>query len=283
MENRLKSEHEHALRTAQARYLADLLGRRRISAREIARRTRVFAEEFGKPALAVGHQAVSSWVNGTRNPTPEHRKILSTILDVPFEDLNRVCDADGESLNFQSILKPATIIVHGEFQTFEYRLIVKKEIDITQPALYEKWTDMFSSPPVSLTRHLRHVSFDLFGWIPDGAASPMVRYPRCLMPLERVSGRGGLGLLDPAESSQRRVWFVYLPDGGLHVGIGYRDGRSFSFARNNGKGFVIENYPLSRVELVGCVSGNTLFHIGTAPDSRRPNPVTIGKMPKKAI
>jgi hypothetical protein len=222
-------------------------------------------------------------VNGTRHPTVEHRQVLSKLLDVPFEDLNRACEADGEVQTFWAIFKFATIIVHGEFQTYEYTLMMRRDIDITRPAIYQNWTDMFSSPPSSLTRHLRHITNKLFGWIPNHAASPMVHYPHCLVPLEEVSGRDGLRLLDPAVSNQKRVWFVYLPDGHLHVGIGSREGRNFSFARNSGKGIVVQRYPLPRVELVGYVTGNTLFHMAMEPNKKKPSRGSILKMPKKAI
>jgi hypothetical protein len=111
----------------------------------------------------------------------------------------------------------------------------------------------------------------------------MVHYPQCLVPLEEVSGHDGLRLLDSAISNQKRVWFVYLPDGHLHVGIGCREGRYFSFAKNSGKGIVVQRYPLSRVELVGYVTGNTLFHMAMEPNKKKPSRASIWRMPKKAI
>lgn len=248
---------------SQAAYLSGVLSRKNISAREIARRTKMLAEECAKPELAVGHQAVSGWVKGSRRPTLEHRRVLATVLDIPLEELNRACEPDKGLLTLWPAFKSTTIVVHGEFQRYEYKLMVRREIDISRPALYQQWTEMFSCPPVSLTRHLRHVSYNLFGWIPNQTASPMVHYPRCLVPVEAVSGRDGLRMLDSAKSNQRRVWFVYLPDGNLHVGIGCRDGRSFALFRNHSKGIAIERYPLSRIELVGHVVGNILFHIET--------------------
>jgi transcriptional regulator with XRE-family HTH domain len=269
-----------ARRTAQARYLSDLVTRRHLSAREIARRSELVAADLGKPELAVGHQAVSAWVNGTRHPNAEHKKMLATILDAPLASLAQACDADAEPLSIQSIFRPVTVVVYGTFRNYEYRLAVKREIDMTQPAIYQHWADIFSTRPAYLMRHLRHISYDLFGWIPDHSASPMVHNPRCLVPLERVPGRATLGLLDAAASSHRRVWFVYLPDGKLHVGIGYRERSSFSFARNNGTGVSVESYPLSRVELVGYFSGNALFHL--LPASSHGSSPTIVTMPPRA-
>jgi transcriptional regulator with XRE-family HTH domain len=268
---------EHRRRRAQAEYLTDLLNGRHLSAREIARRSAMIAEELGKPELAVGHQAVSAWVNGTRHPTGEHRRILATILDVSVANLNEAFDGETEPLNVQSILKPTTVIVHGTFQNYRYTLAIRKEVDLTQPAIYRDWSTMFSIRPVRLIRHLRHIHYEWFGWIPDNSASPMVRYPRCLVPLERVSQRAALRMLDTAESCQRRVWFVYLPGGTLHVGIGYRENRSFSFVRTNGTAVSIESYPFSRVELVGYFTGNALFHLLPAT-IHRSTPGTIVTM-----
>jgi len=242
-----------------------LLAGHQLSAREVARRSELIAEDSGKPHLAFGHQAVSSWVNGTRHPNAEHKAILSTIFEIPLAEFNQGCDGDAVPIDVQSRFKPMTVSVRGTIQDYQYRVALRADLDLTQPAVYKYWTDMFSIFPTYLMRHFRRMKYELFGWIPDSSASPLVHYPRCLVPLEGLSKGAALSALDKAESSQRRVWFVYLPGGKLQVGIGCRERRWFSFARNNEGEVVIQKYPLSRVELLGYFTGKALFHVLSAP------------------
>jgi hypothetical protein len=232
-----------------------------LSAREVARRSAVIAENNGKPELAVGHQAVSAWVNSTRHPTTTHKGLLAAILGVSLANLKRACDAEDEHLNMHSIFRPTTAIVHGALHNYGHSVIVRTDINLSEPAIYCDWSDMFTFRPLHLMRHFRNVPSKLFGWIPDDSASPMVRSPHCLVPLERVSQRTALRILDMADSAHRRVWFVYLPGGKLHVGVGYRDGRFFSFARNNGRKVAFKNFLFSEVDFVGYFTGKVLFHL----------------------
>jgi hypothetical protein len=232
-----------------------------LSASEIARRSTVIAEQNGKPELAVGHQAVSAWVNGRRHPNTRHKGLLAAILGVSLANLNRACDTEDEHLNVRSIFRPTTAIVHGTLHNYGHSVVVRTDINLSEPAIYRDWCEMFTFRPLHLMRHLRNVPYELFGWIPDDSASPMVRSPHCLVPLERVSQRTASGLLDMADSAHRRVWFVYLPGGKLHVGVGHRDGRSFSFARNNGGRLVFKTFLLSQVDFVGYFTGKVMFHL----------------------
>jgi transcriptional regulator with XRE-family HTH domain len=232
-----------------------------LSAREIARRSAVIAEKNGNPELAVGHQAVSAWVNGTRHPNARHKGLLAAILGVSLANLTRACDAEDEHLNVHSTFRPRTAIVHGALHNYGHSVVVRTDINLSEPAIYCDWSDMFTFRPLHLMRHFRNVPAKLFGWIPDDSASPMVRSPHCLVPLERVSQRTALRILDMADSAHRRVWFVYLPGGKLHVGVGYRDGRYFSFARNNGGKVVFANFLLPQVDFVGYFTGKVLFHL----------------------
>jgi hypothetical protein len=245
------------------RHLSDLLAGHDLSAREVARRSAIIAEELGNAKLKFGHQAVSSWLKGERHPSANHKQALAMILGISVADLTRALDAEIQSSN-QFTTRFATVVVPGEFQTYRYILPIKNDIDIAQPAIYRDWSSMFSFPPTRLMRHLRNLHYDAFGWIPDNSASPMVHHPRCLVPLERVPPRNVLQKLDSAESSQRRVWFVYLPGGQLHVGIGYRNKRCFAFARNDANRIVTQEFPLSRIDLVGYFTGNVVFHLQAA-------------------
>jgi hypothetical protein len=256
----INSGSDDRRRNSQIHYLTAVVSDRDLSAREIARQTASIAHELGKPDLAVGHQAVSAWINGTRRPTEEHKTILATILGVSLANLNQAFGPKTELLRVDSILRPTSVVVPGTIHNYRYTLALRRDVDLTQPAIYQDWSAMFSVRPVRLMRHLRHIHYEWFGWIPDNSANPMVRYPRCLVPLERVSQRRALRMLDPAASSQRRVWFVYLPGGKLHVGIGYRENGSFSFVKNYGTGTLVEHFALSRVDLIGYFTGNVLFY-----------------------
>jgi len=245
---------------AQARCLTELLASRDLSAREVARRSAVIAEEMGRPEFSVGHQAVSAWLNGTRHPTPKHQQVLAMIIGVPVADIILACDEEAEASGPRLILRQTTVVVPSTFQEYRYNLALKKEINLDQPAIYSDWKDMFSFPPTRIMRHLRNIRAESFGWIPDNSANPLIHYPRCLVPMERMPNRRTLQSLDSAESSQRRVWFVYLPGGRLQVGIGYRRNRSFALARNEGNRLVVREFPLSRVDLVGHFRGNIVFY-----------------------
>jgi hypothetical protein len=232
-----------------------------LSAREIARRSAVIAEQNGQTELAVGHQAVSAWANGTRHLNTRHKGLLAAILGVSLANLTRACDAEDEHLNVHSIFRPTTAIVHGTLHNYGHSVVVRTDINFSEPAIYCDWREMFSFRPLHLMRHFRNVPANLFGWIPDDSASPMVRSPHCVVPLERVSQRTALRILDMANSAHRKVWFVYLPGGKLHVGVGHRDGRFFSLARNDGRKVVFNNFLLSQVDFVGYFTGKVLFHL----------------------
>lgn len=256
----ISSEPKQQLRSRQSQYLRDLMLHEGLSAREIARRSTVIAEKNGRPELAVGHQAVSAWINGTRHPNPKHKGLLAAILGVSLANLNRACDAQDAHLDARFLRKSTTAIVHGAVQHFGYSVIVRTDMNLSEPAVYRNWSDVFAFRPLQLMRHLRKVPYDLFGWIPDDSAHPMVR-SRCIVPLQGVSQRSALSMLDVADSAQRRVWFVYLPGGRLHVGVGHRDGPFFLFARNSEGKAVIKSFPLSQVDFVGYFTGKVLFYL----------------------
>jgi len=268
----LSSTDERTPGSVQARCLTQLLASHNLSAREVARRSKVIAQEFSKPELVVSHQAVSAWLNGTRHPTTNHKQLLAMIIGVPLTEIVLSCDIASEPSDLQLDLRHTTVVVPTIFQEYRYNLPVRKEIDLGQPAIYSDWKQMFNFPPAGLMRHLRNIRSEAFGWIPDDGASPMIHYSRCLVLIERMPNRRVSQTLDSAESCQRRVWFVYLPGGHLQVGIGYRRNRSFVLARNVGNRLAVQEFPLSRVDLVGHAIGNVVFYLmptdqGTASGS----------------
>lgn len=241
----------------QARYLSELLRRRHLSAREVAWRSEAVAKAFGRPELTSSHRTVSLWVNGTRNPKFEHRKMLAVILDVPFAELNR--EIDGDELGVEAV-KNFNVRVYGADSTsFEYSLTLAEGVDLWRPAVYQHWADMFSSRPAPLMRHFRAMKYDLFGWIPDNSGYPCVLHTPCLVPLrtDRLT-------VESSTATQRRAWFIYLSDRTLKVGFAYRKAQSL-FLLGSGEGR-IKQYPLSSIDLVGYVTGKVLFQIDLASE-----------------
>jgi hypothetical protein len=179
------------------------------------------------------------------------------IFHVSLEEMNRGCDGDTfDQIDADEILKPVVVQVHGNERFFEYGLTIRSDIDLGSPAIYQHWEEMFRPWPAPLMRHFGRLKYQLFGWIPDRSAHPLVRNPRSLVPLDphRSFSQG-------AESIDKQVWFVYLPNGKLDVGIAFREGRSLVLSKAEDSEGAARRYPLSRVDLAGRVIGKTLFHI----------------------
>lgn len=243
-------------RQTQARYLRELQKRVGLKVREIARRSRVFADSLGEPTTAFGHQAVSSWLNGTRNPRPEHRRLLAMIFHVPLAEFNRGCDGPTSEIDADSILKPVVVHVQGLDQTFNYSLTIKSSVDLSRPAIFQHWTDLFHPWPAPLVKHFGRTTATLFGLVPDRSASPLIRYARSLVPLDT-----NRAALQDEGSTDKKIWFLYLPDGVIEVGIAFREGHWIFVSRPNVPGREMQKYPLSRVDLIGWVTGKILFHL----------------------
>jgi hypothetical protein len=255
-------------RNVQAELLGALFTRRGVSAREVARRSADIAQRSGMSEFAVGHQAVSAWVKGTRHPNRNHRQLLASVLEVSIAEVNTACDAVDNGLIHRE-WKQSNLVVHGAAQNIQYTLPLKTDINLSLPAVYGHWSDMFCFRPVHLMRHFRKLSYDLYGWVPNDCAGPLIAYSPCLVPLERVTQRNALRILDTVNSAQRRVWFVYLPGGNLHVGIGHRDNGSFMLSHSNGDRLVTTTYPISKVDFAGYVTGKILFHLSGEVTEKR--------------
>lgn len=198
---------------------------------------------------------MSFWLNGTRNPRSEHRRILANILQVPFQELDR--EIEGAELGSDEPNNVDLRVYGADGTVFEYSLTLAEGVDLRRPSLYEHWADMFSSRPAPLMRHFRAAKHNLFGWIPDDSGYPVVLHAPCLVPLKTDRLR-----LESSITNQRRVWFVYLPDRTLDVGLAYREHRSLFLVKAD-KRRVME-YPLSNIDLIGYVTDRVLFQIGVA-------------------
>jgi transcriptional regulator with XRE-family HTH domain len=248
----INAEGKQEKRDRQAQYLRELLHRRHLSAREVAWRSKAVARELGRSELAFSRQTVSFWLNGTRNPRVEHRKMLAVILEVPFEELDR--EIDGEELSPGAVNNVNVRVYGADGATFEYSLTLAEGVDLRRPAVYQHWANMFSSRPAPLMRHFRAVKYQLFGWIPDVSGYPLVLHAPCLVPLrtDRLT-------VESSITNQHRVWFVYLPDRTLEVGFAYQEGHALFLLKPDQTR--IRKYPLSSIDLVGFVTGRVLFQI----------------------
>ena len=229
--------------------------RQGITAREIARRAEIIAGALKRPGLAFTHRAVSGWLNGTRNPSLEHRRLLAVIFGVSFEELNHGCDDRFDEQEAAAALNPVTVRVFGKERTFEYRMTLRAGINLDYPAVYQHWADMFSPWPASLVRHLARAKANLYGWVPGLARSPSLQAAGSLVALDAERPR-----LDPAGTVDPHTWFIYLPRERLVVGKAVRESRSVLLMGPPGTA-AFESYPLSRVDLVGRISGKSLLEI----------------------
>lgn len=248
----------------QAQYLRELLHRRQLSPGEVARRSSMVACQAGSVTSAFSRQAVASWISGQRNPRPANRQLLARILQVPLEELNRNCSGMIEELSVGPLFYEVDVRVYGrDDDMFGYNLTLPPSTDLSQPAVYRHWGDMFSSRPAQLMRHFRRLRYKLYGWIPDDAGSPLIRRYPCLVPLhsERLT-------LDSESANQCKVWFVFSPDRCLQVGFAYREQRSLVLLRRGH--LPARKYPLSKIDLVGYVTGRTLFQARAISDQARP-------------
>ena len=243
-------------RASQVAYLRDLQKRHKISAPEMARLSRVFADSLQQPSLAFKQQAAWAWLNGTRTPRPEHRRALALIFQVPWEELNRALDESPPISTEKPVVRPVLVHLQRNDRDFEYRLTVRNDIDLAQPAVYRHWAEVFQPEPVRLKRHLERSDYACYGWVPDTSLSPLVRHPRSMVPLS--AGRSALGDVNTID---KRCWFLYLPDGKLDFGIAFQEGRWLHLAKPNRSGTATERYPLSRVDLVGYIAGRVLFQV----------------------
>lgn len=233
------------------------------TAREIARRAKVIAEVVGRPGLAFTHRAVSGWLNGTRNPSLEHRRLLAVILGVSFDELNHGCDELFDVAKASHALRIVNVRVFGRERIFEYRMTVSSRLNFDRPAVYQHWAEPFSPWPASLARHFGRLKYDLYGWIPAIASIRAASHSGILVPLNtRRQKLEKSGTLNPD------TWFVYLPEERLAVGKAVRENRRLLFWEHRTKSTASVEYALSRVDLIGRVAAMPLCEITNSNLSR---------------
>lgn len=261
---------------AQALYLRELLHQRRFSAQEVAIRGSILARQAGLPELTFSRQAVTSWVNGTRVPRLASRQLLARILQVPLGELNQKCGGAFHDLSLDSVACEVNVRVYGrDDEVFGYNLMLPSRTNLSQPAVYRHWGDMFNWRPAQLMRHFRRLTYKQYAWIPDDAATPLIlRYP-CMVPLhtERLS-------LEGEGVNQRKVWFVYSPEHCLEFGVAYRENQSLVLL--NKRYVAAKKYPLSKIDLIGYVTGKTLFQVQEVSNGISPSRVEKNKISARA-
>jgi transcriptional regulator with XRE-family HTH domain len=257
----VSTDTAHSHRRSQSEYLRQLTKSDGRSLRAIAALSARVAQELGEPRKAFTHQALSKWLNGSAYPSREHRELLAAaIFKVPFDEFNRGCDGPGTTASIDSVFRAVSAIVHRGGEEFRYRnLTIKGKIDLQKPAIYSNWFDMFDPKPRSLAHHFTNVCYDAFGWVPDESAMPIVPYPLAMVPVITKSLR-----LEDRHSVDKRVWFIYLPDGSIDVGFACRDGNCLLLAKAPTHRF--KSYPFGRIDLIGYVTGKTVFRLELCPD-----------------
>lgn len=215
----------------------------------------MIVEALRRPELAFTHRAVSGWLNGTRNPSLEHRRLLAPILGVSFDELNYGCDSPFDDELAAAALKRVIVRVFGKDRTFEYPMTVSTRVKLEQPAVYQHWADMFSPWPARLVRHFGRMKHDLFGWAPGLSEAASTESAGALVKLDAHRPK-----LEPAGTVDPRTWFVYLPKGRLAVGKAVReDHRSISITLTPTG--TVESYRASRIDVVGSIAGRPLLEV----------------------
>lgn len=181
--------------------------------------------------------------------------MLAPILGVSLDELNHGCDDPFDANEIAAVLKPVTIRVFGEERSFEYHMTLRTGLNLELPAVYQHWADMFSPWPASLARHFGHINASLYGWVPGLAPASAAPALGALVLLDANRRK-----LDPIGTVDPHTWFIYVPGGVLTVGKAMRDGRSLILIPLR-KRAERERHPLTRVDVVGRVSGRPLLAI----------------------
>jgi len=259
LENPIATPQEAAAeRRAKVKPLLDQLSERKLSLRQFAYLSWRLADEHGRPHLRFNHVSVSHWFNGRRNPSPEHRQVIATLLGLPLDLVDDAFDSRKPLRTLTSATpKAATIYILGRLRTFEYPLTIRPDLDLSAPAVYEgeQWEKMFCAYPANLKRHLNCARAKLCGWIPHDSFKPLIPHSNCLVLLKRPTIIPSLN--DP-EGFHRRIWFIGLPSGDVDIRFMYREGTSYVTSKPNQ---AEQRFRKNSVDPLGYVTGTMLFRL----------------------
>lgn len=252
-------------RSVQTEYLRSLHHSSGLTIRDIARQSSTVADQmFHDPKLAFTHQALSAWLRGSRNPRREHREMLAMIFGISGDEMNTACgfpSAAGSGL--QSILRPVRVYVNRHGRAFQYSLTVKGDVNLRKATVYRHWTEIFDPRPAILMRHFRHINYDLYGWVPNRSLWPLVSHARSMIPLNTRP----MTSLHP-ESAGKKIWFVLLPDGRTEFGFSVRQGPWLVLSKSRASGAHSTKYRFDRVDPLGFIAEEALFHVYPVPASQ---------------
>jgi transcriptional regulator with XRE-family HTH domain len=235
----------------QREYLAGLQARVGLSYREMAKRSQAPAHG---PDLAFTHQAISKWFRGASQPSEKGRKFLSSVFQVDQTEIDRECGV----LPRPAAENAASVIVHAFDLTgspHHYALRLRNAMDLSQPALLEDWVSLFVGRPGGLSRHFKSLSGRLCGYTPV-VMRPYINHPRSVVLIETEHKA-----FDQLESPNKKLWFVYLPDGSLELGLLFAEpqGRNVILAKPGEKASKWRRFHRDQVDRVGFVGNRLLF------------------------
>jgi hypothetical protein len=210
------------VRELQAQYLCSLMDQSDLTVEEIATASWIIAFFHERPDAAFSPNSFRDWLRGIHEPTTAHRFALAQIFHVSFDDLNDGIDGPFDWEAARSILTSVIAIVRGKHRHFVYHLsILNRTTDLSRPAIYFHWADMFGPWPASLSCHFHHLQHPMYGWIPETNAGPIRRYSGSLVALKVPSASRPI-----ADSSDATLWFAKVGEPEATVQVGYREDRS---------------------------------------------------------
>lgn len=233
----------------QSRYLHALVDKSGFRLDQIVTGSQMLAAFNGRPDMAFGLTTFTAWLNGIHNPTNAHRYALAKLFGLSSGELNDGIDGPFDWDEARSILQSVIAVVSGRRRHFVYHLaILNKETDLSRPAIYPHWADMFVRA-AALSRHFKHLKYRLYGWIPETTIGPINRYSSTLVALASTPAS--------AQNTQRyqfNLCFVRLMGTDRSVQVGVREGRWLLLP-----GPAQPKIAFDSTEIVGCVTGEPLL------------------------
>jgi hypothetical protein len=235
----------------QREYLAGLQARVGLSYRAMAKRSQALVD---RPVSTFTHQAISKWFRGASQPSDEGREFLSMVFQVRQAEIDLGC-----GILRRPVINNATRVVVHAFDLsgcpHDYPLKLRSEMDLSRPALLEDWASLFAGRPGGLSRHFKSLSGRLCGYTPV-AMRPYINHPRSVVLIETEHKA-----FDQLESPNKKLWFVFLPDGSLELGLLFVEpqGSNVILAKPGEKPSKWRRFHRNQIDRVGYVGNRLLF------------------------
>jgi hypothetical protein len=208
--------------------------------------------QVNRPVLTVTYQVISKWLRGASQPSVEAREFLSVLSKVNPADL-------GCGIRRRPAMENATRVVVHAFDLsgypHDYSLTLGSEMVLSRAALLQDWVSLFAGRRGGLSRHFRSLSGRLCGYTPV-AIPPYINHPRSVVLIETEHKA-----FDQLESPNKRLWFVYLPDGSLELGLLFVEpqGSNVILAKPGEKPSKWRRFHRNQIDRVGYVGNRLLF------------------------